>query len=231
MRKRRSRADSYWANGLSPVSRNNAGKLHVCTRTLYKCLIVHSCENAPGLHERHRGVMERIAAVRTWCGVCGARSSASRMHARARDCFDAGVYGAAMRTKNAQAHRAHGRTYRRCKARALTLALCALRARQFFYAHTPRRLAHNTLPMNSMRPQQGAYQAPPASGSNNANMQRRPEQMIEFLDHFRTEYENLVSENKGYHGLRDEYNRKIEEHVRRILYCVRACVPTSADAM
>lgn len=67
--------------------------------------------------------------------------------------------------------------------------------------------------MNPMRSGTHSQYAPTASGSNTASMQRRPEQMIEFLDHFRTEYEALVTENKGFHGLREEYNRKIEEHV------------------
>eukprot|EP00171_Calliarthron_tuberculosum_P010008 IDg10008t1 len=60
---------------------------------------------------------------------------------------------------------------------------------------------------------QGSYPAP-TSASNAMDTQRRQYQVLEMIDTLRSEYNALLNENKGYRGLRDDLNRKIEEHVR-----------------
>lgn len=72
-----------------------------------------------------------------------------------------------------------------------------------------------------------SYGAAPAA-ANTMGMQRSPHQFMELLDHLRTEYENLAAENKNYRGLREEYQRKVEEQVCQTLlppHLLMGCKP------
>lgn len=62
----------------------------------------------------------------------------------------------------------------------------------------------------------GSYGTTPAATNAMNAMPRTPHQFMELLDHIRTEYENLANENKTYRGMREEFQRKVEEQVTEL---------------
>lgn len=72
----------------------------------------------------------------------------------------------------------------------------------------------------TMNPNQGG--PPPSYGGQPAGaaMHFAPAQYMEIFDRLRADFENAMNENKSYRGLREEYQRKVEEHVRCSLIVV-----------
>lgn len=65
-----------------------------------------------------------------------------------------------------------------------------------------------------MNPNQGGPPAPYGGPPAQSSMHIAPSQYLEILDRLRADFESAMNENKSYRGLREEYQRKVEDHVR-----------------